>query len=311
MMAPLTATGQTISICVSCNRTFGSKAALKAHEKNSPKHVPFNCKTCNRSFGDQTALSQHQDNSPAHQRPRTDSVTTSIASVPVTNCVSPVLPATSNVRSTIRNAQPSRHTTTKNTPRVDPTFDLPFAVLENRMQALAIPDLITNVAQPKIGRTNIPTRQTETRTFFTFPELHQRIAEAVAPAITSTWFNKGLKARADKDYDTNVTGKFTCDNNGCRKNGWSSGVVATRIRGYPGSGYKAIVYNQRCKSCDQLGSLKMDEESYVERIAYRLKKWAGVPVEPPPFSGQSRGPHDEERCEGCRAGNCRWANRSL
>jgi len=299
-----------MSICVLCNRTFGSQAALKTHEKNSPKHVPFDCKACNRSFGTQNALSQHQDDSPAHQKPRKDSFDTSIASVPVANYVSPVLPTTSNVRSTTRNAQPSRHTATKNTPRVDPTFDLPFAVLENLMQALAIPDLNTNIAQPKIGRANIPTRQMETRTFFTFPELHQRIAEAVAPEIISTWFNKDLKARFEDDYKTNITGKFTCDNSGCRKNGWGSGVVATRIRGYPGSGYNAVVYNQRCNSCNLLGSLKVDEESYVERIAYRLKKWAGVSVEQPPFSGQSRGPHDEERCEGCRAGECPWKGRS-
>jgi hypothetical protein len=34
------------------------------------------------------------------------------------------------------------------------------------------------------------------------------------------------------------------------------------------------------------------DDSYVERVAYRLKKWCGVELERPEF------------CEGCKAGHC-------
>lgn len=46
------------------------------------------------------------------------------------------------------------------------------------------------------------------------------------------------------------------------------------------------------------------DDSYAERVAYRLKKWCGVELERPKFSGQSKGPHEEEFCEGCKAGHC-------
>ncbi|CAN9288958.1 unnamed protein product [Alternaria alternata] len=156
--------------------------------------------------------------------------------------------------------------------------------LEDTLQALTISNVNTPIARPKIGRSQIPKRQEETRTSFMFPELHQRIAEAVSPAITSTWFNNDEKARPENDqkHITCVMGKFTCVNNGCRKNGWSSKVVAIKIRRYARSGYNATVYNQHCKACGWLGRLTLDEESYVERITYRLKIFDRPVVAPSP-----------------------------
>jgi hypothetical protein len=55
-------------------------------------------------------------------------------------------------------------------------------------------------------------------------------------------------------------------------------MVIIQIRGYSGNGYNAVVFNQRCRSCDWLGALTLDEKSYIDRVAYRLKKWAGVAV---------------------------------
>ncbi|KAF1361535.1 hypothetical protein EJ07DRAFT_111719, partial [Lizonia empirigonia] len=76
------------------------------------------------------------------------------------------------------------------------------------------------------------------------------------------------------------------------------------IRGYPTNGYNAVVFNQRCKSCNKLGTLKMNEESYVDRVAYRLKKWAGVQLARP-YSGLKKGlPHKSELCESCKRGIC-------
>ena len=184
--------------------------------------------------------------------------------------------------------------------------------LEDTLQALTISNVNTPIARPKIGRSQIPKRQEETRTSFMFPELHQRIAEAVSPAITSTWFNNDEKARPENDqkHITCVMGKFTCVNNGCRKNGWSSKVVAIKIRRYARSGYNATVYNQHCKACGWLGRLTLDEESYVERITYRLKVWACVRVERPPFNRIKTKQHESVYCEGCKVGDCPWLESS-
>jgi hypothetical protein len=67
-------------------------------------------------------------------------------------------------------------------------------------------------------------------------------------------------------------GKFRCNNNGCSNRGWGSKKVTILIRGYPENGYNAVVFNQRCMSCNGLGTLTLDENSYVKRVAYRLKK---------------------------------------
>jgi hypothetical protein len=324
-----------MSLCEFCNRTFGSERALKQHEEDSPKHAvsnrpfdsynglkqheeklpkpaeTFGCKACNRFFGSLDALGQHQDNSSAHRKLRKDSLASSVTPVPFAPYVPLLFSASSNARSTIRTGQRSGHATTENTSQPSSAFDLPFAVLESRMQTLTIPDVITTVAPPQTNRAHIYAQQEETRTSFTFPELHQRIAEAVAAEITSAWYNYDMEAHFEDKHTTCVMGKFTCENRACRQSGWSSKVVSIRIRGYPRSGYNAVVYNQRCKSCNRLGRFKLDEESYVERIAYRLKKWAGVTVERPPFSEKNDGPHDSERCEGCKVDDCIWAMKSL
>lgn len=82
-------------------------------------------------------------------------------------------------------------------------------------------------------------------------------------------------------------------------------MVAILIRGYPGNGYNALVFNQRCKSCNWLGNLKLDKESNVDRVVYRLKKWADVPVEQPFFNHKEGPPHESALCEGCKRGVCR------
>jgi hypothetical protein len=115
-----------------------------------------------------------------------------------------------------------------------------------------------------------------------FPALHAKITEAVFPEITSTWFHEN---NDDDNFNhqwlTHVMGRFICNNNVCKKQLWVSGKVPIEIRGYGGDGYSAIVYNQRCKSCNWLGTFVPDDESYIDRVAYRLKKWAGVRVVPP------------------------------
>lgn len=110
-------------------------------------------------------------------------------------------------------------------------------------------------------------------------------------------------------YSTNIISKFTCINPSCSKQSWGSGRVAILMRQFDLDtdtvGYNATVYNQRCKGCRKLGVMAVDEGVYVERVAYRLKKWAGVAVDQPPYHGEKgTPPHEWELCEGCKRGVC-------
>jgi hypothetical protein len=46
------------------------------------------------------------------------------------------------------------------------------------------------------------------------------------------------------------------------------------------------------------------DDSYVERVVYRLKNWSEIDVEAPLFSGEGYGPHLTALREGCRNGRC-------
>lgn len=139
-----------------------------------------------------------------------------------------------------------------------------------------------------------------------FPSLHQDIADAVQGDIGSTWYNDDDDdCSFNNEYTTHVMGKFICNNRGCSTNGWSSKMVAIVIKGYTGNGYSAEVFKQRCKACSRLGSLILDKQSYVERVAYRLKKWAGVPMEKRYYFKKEGPPHVSWLCEGCKRGVCR------
>ncbi|KAF2744791.1 hypothetical protein M011DRAFT_470102 [Sporormia fimetaria CBS 119925] len=140
---------------------------------------------------------------------------------------------------------------------------------------------------------------------FMFGRLHASVlreVQAVRPKVW--WKKKDTDAGMIQDYETNIMGNFTCPNSKCKKTGWGSKKVAIRIRSYSGNGYNAVVYNQRCQSCKTLGRLAIDEESYVERVAYRLKKWAGVHVQRPEYGGSGGPPHMRDLCEGCKSGHC-------
>jgi len=104
-------------------------------------------------------------------------------------------------------------------------------------------------------------------------------------------------------YDTNIMGRFICHNRACGSNGWPSKKIAIIIRMYPGAQYNARVYHQRCLKCNNLSKPRLDD-SYAERVAYRLKKWCGIEMDRPSYSGQSKGPHQRNLCEGCKDGHC-------
>ena len=161
------------------------------------------------------------------------------------------------------------------------------------------------MALSKMAKKKRDKQEQETRESFMFPRLHQDVSKAVSNEIHSTWFNKtGGDSDAKRTYSTNVMGKFRCNNDACPSHGWTSKMVTILIRGYSRNGYNAVVFNQHCKACNGLGTLTLDETSYVERVAYRLKKWAGVPMDKQPYSEKKGPPHQRELCEGCKRGYC-------
>ncbi|KAI0884011.1 zinc-binding domain-containing protein [Annulohypoxylon maeteangense] len=146
---------------------------------------------------------------------------------------------------------------------------------------------------------------------YMYPQLHRDVLKAVSPNIKKPWFNSRAGDEADKKYETNVMGKFKCDNDGCSSDGWSSNRVAILIRGYSGNGYNAEVFGQRCRLCNALGTLTLDDNSYLERVAYRLNKWGGISVKPPDHKIGQSPPHREDLCEGCKMGYCQQGGRRI
>jgi hypothetical protein len=146
---------------------------------------------------------------------------------------------------------------------------------------------------------------------YMFPSLHQDVVNAVSDEIASPEFHKDdSDSAANKRFSTHVMGKFKCNNNACHNHGWGSKKVAILIRGYSKGKYNAVVFNQRCRSCNKLGNLKLDEESYVDRVAYRLKKWAGIKLDRSYVASKKGPPHESSLCEGCKRGVCPQTNNS-
>ncbi len=71
----------------------------------------------------------------------------------------------------------------------------------------------------------------ETKTSFMYPGLHQDVENAVSDKIHSVRFHKqDSDTRANNNHPTHVTGKFTCNNNACSKDVWTSKMIAILIR---------------------------------------------------------------------------------
>jgi len=149
----------------------------------------------------------------------------------------------------------------------------------------------------------------ETRASFVFPSLHDKIVEAASDSLLSLWFKQnGNDNDSNRRYSTYVNGTFSCASRTCRTAGWSSGKVTILIRRFGENGYDAEVFNQRCRTCNCLGKLTLDEQSYVDRVVYRLKRWAGIATDRPPYTQKASPPHRSALCEGCRRGVCGQVN---
>ncbi|GKZ73283.1 hypothetical protein AnigIFM50267_009965 [Aspergillus niger] len=145
-----------------------------------------------------------------------------------------------------------------------------------------------------------------------YPALHADVLTQLSSStfpITSLTFHPFDDSETCIDeYDTNIMGRFICPNNSCGSSGWASKKIAITIRLYEGDEYNARVYHQRCKGCNALSRPFLDEKSYAERIAYRMKRWYDVDVERPVFNGSGNSkPHNRDLCEGCKVGRCSFA----
>ncbi|KAE8334323.1 hypothetical protein BDV24DRAFT_33422 [Aspergillus arachidicola] len=77
---------------------------------------------------------------------------------------------------------------------------------------------------------------------------------------------------------------------------------------YRGAKYNVRVYHQRYKSCNSLSRPSLDN-SYAERVVYHLKKWSGIQMSLPHYSGKNKGPpHNSDLYEGYRYGHCNTFN---
>ncbi|KAK3996564.1 zinc-binding domain-containing protein [Cladorrhinum sp. PSN332] len=143
---------------------------------------------------------------------------------------------------------------------------------------------------------------------YTFPNLHQRISETLTNDGVSpirSFNESGASDNPGDVYNTHVMGNFCCSNDQC-DNQWHSKKVAIEIRRCGKNEYSASVYSQRCQDCNELGIMKLNEDSYVDRLVYRLKSWAGIKMEKRRRGGRpGDDPHQSQFCEGCRLGKCR------
>lgn len=135
------------------------------------------------------------------------------------------------------------------------------------------------------------------------PSLHDDVSRLLEQHNLSFEFHRADEVGI-KLYDTNIKGQFVCNNRACSTRRWSSLKIAISIRLYHNNEYNAVVWHQRCKSCESTGHPILDS-TYAERITYRLSKWSGVELETPPYSGERKGrPHQSALCEGCKNGHC-------
>jgi len=262
------------SVCTNCDRSFVTEQALQQHLRDSPAHAAtFDCEECDRAFRTDDALQQHLRDSAAHA-----------ATFDCEEC-DRAFHTDDALQQHLRDS--AAHAATFDCEECDHAFHTDDALQQHLRDS--------------------PAHSTDIAIIDSFdirPALHRDVLYLLRPYGLSFAF----RAIDDSDgvlreHDTSIIGRFTCANSSCRSKRWTSKQVAITIRQYSGLRYNARVYYQRCKSCNSLSRPELDD-SYAERVSYRLAKWSGIAVEEPPYSGHSQRPHQSSLCEGCRHGRC-------
>jgi len=234
------------------------------------------CDVCARSFGTEQALEQHIRDSSAH---------TSIFDCKECDRAFDTEQA---LQQHLRDS--AAHAATHHCEDCDRTFSTEQALQQHLRDS---PAHIADEGVKVIGRS-----------FDIRPFLHQDVSRLLRQyGLSFKFFPIDDPHGCLKEHDSSIMGTFTCTNTTCSSLRWTSKKIAISIRQYPGLRYNARVYYQRCKSCNSLSVPELDD-TYAERVSYRLAKWSGIAVEEPPSSGRSRRPHQARLCEGCRHGRC-------
>jgi RNase P subunit RPR2 len=321
--------------CELCGRLFSSKDAMKQHIRNSPAHAPFTCKDCNRSFKNEDALNQHLRDSSSHTiRFHCEDCDLSFGSEDVLN--QHLRESSAHVSSfnyedrdqSFSNEDVLYQHLGESPPAYAPSFNCEHCYLlfssedalnrHLRNSPAHAPSLdckdcnrsfkneVALNMHLRDSRAHAPSlhgQDNDPKEWSMYPSLHDEVSDLLREQDLSFDFYESDDSDCDEDYDTNIMGRFICRNALCASKGWNSKRTAITIRKYHGDQYNARVYNQSCKACGRLSTPQLDE-TYAERIAYRIKKWHGVQMEAPPYSGPSGAPHESDLCEGCKHGHC-------
>lgn len=258
------------SVCTGCHKFFKTEEGLQQHLRDSSAHTTtFSCTSCRTSFETEEALQRHRRNSPAH-----------VTRFTCTDCNKSF-----NGEEALRQHQ-----------RDSPAHATSYDGTE-RDRALGPEQSLKKYEMSGIDSGS---------TWSMYSSLHDEVSCLLEADDLSFGFCEA-DDRNDSihEHDTTIMGRFTCNNRTCSSSGWSSKSIAITIRMYPGELYNVRVYKQRCKSCNHLGQQQTLDNSYAERVAYRLKKWCGIQMDLPHYSGGSNRPHQSALCEGCRNGHCR------
>lgn len=113
-------------------------------------------------------------------------------------------------------------------------------------------------------------------------------------------FRNGLP-RISKNGSTNVVGVFDCMSSRCR--GWQSGKICVVVRVQAPGLFQPIVYSQKCKRCKRSVLPILDEDIFIERVAYRAQRLLNMVVaQPYEGGGKTTPPHDADKCTACLKG---------
>lgn len=292
--------------CGTCKRQFDNSAALFRHQKDLPSHMTealqngaqestdrvnsTHCAPCGRQFASAEALQQHKRDSPAHATPKPQESeprdTTTPSTVPTRLAIGPE-PGSAHRRQrlTRRRQDSARRAMIFPCSLCNQSFSSDNALQAHKESSHTLPE-------------NSP--------WSMHPDLHDEVLQRLeANGLSVEFYEEGKIEDSIRDYDTNIMGAFTCPNHSCPVQRWTSKRVAISIQLYDDEQYNAMVWHQRCQECESMGSLELEVQSYTDRVVYRLGKWLGLRVPPPPFSVSSdTPPHREDLCEGCKSGHC-------
>ncbi|GAB7332364.1 hypothetical protein MBLNU13_g04186t1 [Cladosporium sp. NU13] len=231
------------------------------------------------------ALRRHKQDSPAHANNSSPGAVLEVPLHAIPVKVPVGHPAVQPNQSTLQQHNPIKRSTTFHCPRCDRSFHSDEALQ---------------------GHTKSSHIQPENSPWSMHPDLHEEVSQHLeANGLSVEFYEEGELEDSIRNYDTNTMGAFTCPNQSCLVQRWTSKRISISIQLYEDEQYNAIVWHQRCRKCESMGSLELDVQSYTDRVVYRLGKWLGLQAPPPPFSGSIGGPpHKRELCEGCKSNHC-------